>query len=212
MNDVIQKGPAPESAPAALILIHGRGATAAGMMDLYAALNRPDIAAVAPQAPGGTWYPHSFMAPFADNQPHLDHALQRIDDLVNDLLDRGLASGQIALLGFSQGACLTSEYTLRHPRRYGAIMILTGGYIGPPGIEHSDTGTFDGTPVFIGVNDPDPHVPFERAQDTADRYKRMGAAVELRRYPDMPHTVNDDEIAACRKLLERIVTAKATEA
>ncbi len=206
MKEVLHAGPALEDAQAVLILVHGRGASAESMLDLYEALKRPEIAAIAPQAPGGTWYPHSFMAPVARNQPYLDNALHRIRALVHDLLDRGIAAQRIALLGFSQGACLAGEFALRHPQRYGGLMMLTGGYIGPPGIERSDTGTFDGMPAFLGVNDPDAHVPFERAKETADALKRMNARVELRRYPDMPHTVNDDEIQACQQLLDGITT------
>ncbi len=208
MKDVYQGGPSPEKADATLILVHGRGASAENMLDLYQALGRSKIAAVAPQAPGGTWYPHSFMAPLAENQPYLDNALQQIDALVGDLLDRGIPAEKIALLGFSQGACLATEYALRHPRRYGGLMVLTGGYIGPPGIERSDDGTFQGMPAFLGVNDPDAHVPFERAKETADVLKRMKARVELRRYPDMPHAVNDDEIKECQKLLDTIAKGR----
>ncbi len=201
MKTLYQGGPPPEDADAVLILLHGRGATAEGMLDLYRHLDRSTVAAMAPQAPRGTWYPHSFMAPISDNQPHLDHALQRIDAIVHDLLTRGIPAERIALLGFSQGACLATEYALRHPRRYAGLMVLTGGFIGPPGMERHDTGSFDGTPAFIGSSDPDPHVPFERAQHTADLLARMGAEVDLRRYPDMPHTICEDEIEACRAML-----------
>ena len=204
MKTLYQGGPPPEDADAVLILLHGRGATAEGMLDLYRHLDRSAVAAMAPQAPGGTWYPHSFMAPISDNQPHLDQALQRIDEIVNDLLARGIPAARIALLGFSQGACLAAEYALRHPRRYAGLMVLTGGFIGPPGMERHDAGSFDGTPVFMGVNDPDAHVPFARAQETADLLARMGAEIDLRRYPDMPHTICEDEIEACRTLLDGI--------
>jgi predicted esterase len=204
MKDIFQGGPPPEEAEATLILIHGRGASAEGMLTLYEEIKCPKIAALAPQAPGGTWYPHSFMAPIAENQPHLDHALQQVDSLVHDLNERGIPHDRVAFLVFSQGACLASEYVLRHPMRYGGLMVLTGGFIGPPGIERSDTGSFHEMPVFIGVNDPDAHVPFQRARDTADLFKRMKAEVELRRYPGMPHAVNDDEIEACRTLLKKV--------
>lgn len=205
MNTIKTEGPPPESADAALILLHGRGASAEHILTAYRALNRPNVAALALEAPGGTWYPYSFMAPIEQNQPHLDRALQRVEDVVTDLLARGVASHRIALLGFSQGACLASEYVIRHPRRYGAVMVLTGGFIGPPGTVRSEAGEgLDGTPVFLGANDPDGHVPFSRVQDTADWMTRLGAQVEVRRYPGMPHTIVEDELDACRALLDGI--------
>jgi predicted esterase len=109
------------------------------------------------------------------------------------------------LLGFSQGACLTMEYVARHPRRYGAVMGLTGGLIGPPGTPREYPGSLAGTPVFLGTSDPDPHVPFERVKETQAVLSRMGAQVELRRYPGMPHTINEDELDACRALVQRVV-------
>jgi predicted esterase len=199
-------GPAPEQAVATLILVHGRGATAESILSLYAELGFGGLAALAPQAAGSTWYPHSFLAPLEANQPFLDSALRRLESLVADLLVRGVPSDRIALLGFSQGACLTLELTARHPRRYGAVMGLTGGLIGPPGTPRDYPGSLHGTPVFLGASDPDPHVPFERVRETEEVLARMGAAVELRRYPGMPHTVNDDELNACRILLQRVAS------
>jgi len=114
-------------------------------------------------------------------------------------------SDKIALLGFSQGACLTTEYVARHPRRYGAVIAFTGGLIGPVGTPRDYAGSLAGTSVFLGTSDPDPHVPFERVQETAAVFKRMGADVDARRYPGMPHTINEEELAAARSLLECVV-------
>jgi phospholipase/carboxylesterase len=204
---VLTAGPAPEKADATIVLIHGRGADAEDMLSLYGELDANKLAAIAPQAAGNTWYPHSFLAPLDANQPYLDSALNKIESLVADLLARGISSERIVLLGFSQGACLTSEFVARHPRRYGAVIALTGGLIGPPGTPRNYSGSLDGTPVFLGTSDPDPHVPFERVKETEAVLSRMGAKVELRRYPGMPHTINDDELDACRKLLKRVTAA-----
>jgi predicted esterase len=201
---LLTAGPAPEDAAATLILIHGRGAGAESILSLYRPLGVANLAALAPEAAGATWYPHSFLAPMEANQPYLDSALRRIDAIVTDLLARGIASKRIALLGFSQGACLTSEYVARHPRRYGAVMALTGGLIGPPGTPRNYSGALSGTPVFLGTSDPDPHVPFARVEETRDVLERLGATVDLRRYPGMPHTINQEELDVCRGLLERI--------
>ena len=202
---VVTAGPAPEDAGAAIVMIHGRGASAESILDLYPVLGVETLAALAPQAAGHTWYPHSFLAPLEANQPYLDSALAKIDAVVADLLKRGLPSERIAILGFSQGACLTSEYVARHPRRYGAVMVLTGGLIGPPGTPRNYTGSLDGTPAFIGASDPDPHVPFTRVEETAAVLTKLAAKVDLRRYPGMPHTINEEEIEACRALLEAVV-------
>ena len=198
---VLTAGPSPETAAATIVLIHGRGASADGMLSIVDAIGVPNIAAVAPQAAGGTWYPHSFLQPMELNQPYLDSALAKVESVVADLIARGVPSEKIALLGFSQGACLTSEFVARHPRRYGAVMVLTGGLIGPAGTPRHYAGTLAGTPVFIGAGDPDPHVPFERVLETEATLKRMGAAVEVRRYPGRLHTISQDEIAACQALL-----------
>ena len=201
---ILRAGPKPEDAAATLVLIHGRGASAESILQLHQVLGIDDLAAIAPEAADNTWYPNSFLAPIKSNQPYLDSALNRIDTIVNDLLSRGIPSERIAILGFSQGACLTSEYIARHPRRYGAAMVLTGGMIGPPGTPRTYSGSLEGTPIFIGTSDPDPHVPFERVVETKGVLTKLGAQVELRRYPGMPHTINDDELQACRALLKQI--------
>ena len=205
---VLLTGEPLEQADAVLILLHGRGATAESMLGLHSELELPGLAALAPQAAGHTWYPQSFLAPIEANQPYLDSALRRVESIVNDLMRRRTKSERIAILGFSQGACLTSEFAARNPQRYGALMALTGGLIGPPGTPRNYRGSLAGTPVFLGTSDPDPHVPLARVQETEAVLSRMGAAVELRRYPGMPHTVNAEEIDVCRELLKRILEHK----
>ncbi len=202
---VLTAGPASARASATLILIHGRGDSAENILSLYGELGVDGVAAMAPQAAAHTWYPQSFLAPLAANQPYLDSALKKIDSIVNGLLSQGTASERIALLGFSQGACLASEYVARHPRRYGAVMGLTGGLIGPAGTARNYPGTLSGTPVFLGASDPDPHVPFQRVRETEAVLTRMGAKVELRRYQGMPHTINTDELDVCRGMLQELV-------
>lgn len=182
-----------------LILLHGRGATADSIRPLAAELEADRFRVVAPQAHGNSWYPYSFLAPLEANQPHLDRALARLEALVQPL-----SSEEVALLGFSQGACLALEYVARHPRRYGAVMALTGGLIGPPGTSRNYPGDLRGTPVFLGSGDPDSHVPFHRVEESARVLQGMGARVELRRYPGLPHTINDDELESCRQLLKGV--------
>ena len=203
---ILTAGPAPERADATLVLVHGRGATARSILPLYDEFGLDTLAAVAPQAAANTWYPNSFLAPIESNQPWLDSALRRLETIVSDLLHRGVASERIALLGFSQGACLTTEFAARNPRRYGAILGLTGGLIGPAGTRRDYAGSLDLSRVFLGSSDPDPHVPFERVLETRDVLARLGATVEVRRYPGMGHTINEDEIEACRTLLRAVAS------
>jgi predicted esterase len=204
----ISRGPTPETADGTLILLHGRGASAESILSLYEEFKLPRLAAIAPQAAGGTWYPYSFLAPVASNQPWLDSALARVEQLVIDALDRGIPAGKIGLLGFSQGACLASEFVVRHPRSYGAVILFTGGIIGPdppPALlaaRAPDEKSLLGTPVFLGSSDPDPHVPYTRIEQTAGLLRRLGAEVDLRRYPGMPHTINREELDAAREMLE----------
>ncbi|HEY0008588.1 MAG TPA: dienelactone hydrolase family protein [Tepidisphaeraceae bacterium] len=200
-------GPAPEDAKATLLLIHGRGAYADSILSLHESLGLAEVAFLAPQAYGNTWYPQSFLAPLDANQPYLDSALAKIDAVVTNLLSRGVPSERIAILGFSQGACLTTEYVARRPRRYGAVMGLTGALIGPPGTTRSYPGSLAGTPVFLGTSDPDSHVPFERVRETEKVLAAMGAKVEFRRYAGMSHMINEDELVVCRRLLRAVVAS-----
>jgi len=207
-EQVLTRGPAPLEAAATLVMIHGRGASAESILELHRVFGIALLSALAPQAPGGTWYPKSFLAPLAENQPYVDQALAALEQFVSALIAHGVESSRIALLGFSQGACLSSEFVARHPRRYGAIMLLSGGLIGPPGTPRRYSGSLDGVPVFLGAADPDPHVPFARVRETQAVLSAMGASAELRRYPGMPHTITQDECDACRVMLEALVSQR----
>ena len=198
---ILHAGPTPERADATLLLVHGRGGDARGMLDLYAALDLPRLAALAPQAAGHTWYPHSFLAKIESNQPYLDSALARLKAVVDDLLARNIPPERIALLGFSQGACLTLEFAARNPRRYGAIVGLSGGLIGPAGTPRNYPGTFDGTPVFLGCSDVDGHIPASRVQESAEVFRRFGASVTSILYPGMDHTVTEEELVHVRRIV-----------
>jgi predicted esterase len=171
------------------------------MLPLFHELDNGHFAAIAPQAHANSWYPQSFLAPLHANQPFLDSALSVLESIVADLLAQEIPSQRIAILGFSQGACLSAEFVARHPRHYGAVIAFTGGLIGPPGTPRNYAGSLASTPVFLGCGDPDPHVPFERVVETQQVLQSMGAAVELRRYPGMPHTINQDELEEARRLL-----------
>ena len=162
-----------------------------------------DIAYLAPQAAGSTWYPYSFLAPISDNEPDLSSALGMIDRLVGAVEQEQVPSERVAILGFSQGACLTLEYVARHPRRYAAIVGLSGGLIGPPGTPREYSGSLEGTPVFLGCSDIDPHIPLERVHESAEVFRRLGASVDERIYPHMGHTINRDEIDAVSALLTK---------
>jgi phospholipase/carboxylesterase len=198
---VLRRGRHEPSARLVMILVHGRGGTASGMMDLANEIKADDIAYLAPQAAGSTWYPYSFLAPMDQNEPYLTSALTLLARLVADLDRQHVPSERIGLLGFSQGACLMLEFAARHPRHYAALIGLSGGVIGPPGTPRDYSGSFDGAPVFLGCSDTDPHIPLERVHETAAVFTRLGASVDERIYPRMGHAINEDEMAAVNALL-----------
>ena len=198
---VMHAGAAVRDARLVVIMVHGRGAGAGDMMGLAGELRIPDVAYLAPQAAGHTWYPYPFMTPMEMNEPGLSSALKKIEGLIASAAAEGIEPGRVALLGFSQGACLSAEFAARHARRYAALIALSGGLIGPPGTPRGYAGSFDGMPAFFGCSDVDPHIPLERVIESAEVYRRMGAAVDERIYPRRGHTVNADEIAAVRALL-----------
>jgi predicted esterase len=203
---VLRSGPRPEDARLVAILLHGRGASAEDILGLADQFSVRDITYVAPQAAGSTWYPYSFLAPIAQNEPWLGSALRIVAGLVEDFTARGIPADRLAVMGFSQGACLTLEFAARHARRYAAIVAFTGGLIGPPGTTRNYTGDFSGTPVFIGSSDIDPHVPLERVQESTTIFRRMNAIVDERIYPGMGHTINADELQAADRLLAAAVS------
>ncbi|NTS39909.1 dienelactone hydrolase family protein [Flavisolibacter sp. BT320] len=184
-----------------LVMIHGRGGSAADILSLASHLDVADFSLVAPQATNHTWYPYSFLAPPAQNEPWLSSALQVLKEVVADLHEQGIPDGQIYFLGFSQGACLTLEFVTRNATRYGGVVAFTGGLIGDKIYPQNYTGDFSGTPVFIGTSDPDPHVPVERVYATANILKNKGAIVTEKVYAGMGHTISHDEIELAKKLV-----------
>jgi phospholipase/carboxylesterase len=210
MTPVFRMGPAAAAARLTVILVHGRGASAGELMRLPADIAIPDIAYVAPEAPGRSWYPYSFLAPFEKNEPHLTQALATLEHIVEDLHRQHVATERIALLGFSQGACLSLEFAARHSGRYAAIVAFSGGLIGPPGTPRTYPGSFAGTPVFLGCSDIDAHIPLERVHESTEVFRRMGASVDERIYPGMDHTITKDEIEAATALLSP--TSRASHA
>jgi predicted esterase len=191
-----------QKAEGVVILLHGRGGSAEDILSLSKPLYRPNLAYLAPQAANHSWYPNSFLAPIGQNQPWLDSALGKVESIVEDVAAAGISTERVLLAGFSQGACLATEFVASRPRRYAGLIALTGGLIGPPGMDLTHTGSLAGTPVFLGSGDPDPHVPFERVQQSAAILTTMEASVTVRRYPGRPHTITAEEIDFARRLLE----------
>lgn len=183
-----------DQAKAAMLMVHGRGATAEDVLSLAHELHQPEFAYLAPQAAGNTWYPNRFLVPLEQNEPWLSSALAFVGDVFAQIVNAGIPSERIFLLGFSQGACLTLEFAARNARLYGGIVGLSGALIGPDDTPRDYKGSLEGTPVFLGCSDVDFHVPKERVEQTAEVMRRLGGNVTMRLYPNMDHSVNQDEI------------------
>jgi predicted esterase len=190
-----------DQATGAIVLLHGRGGNAQEILTLAGALAVPGCAYLAPQAAGNTWYPQSFLAPLTQNEPWLSSALALVGATLDHAAEAGIPPERMALVGFSQGACLTLEYAARNARRYAGVIAFTGGLIGPDGTPRQYPGTLGGTRVFIGGSDIDFHVPLARMEESAQILERLGGVVDLRVYPGMGHTINADEIDAARAIL-----------
>jgi phospholipase/carboxylesterase len=208
---ILQAGASLQDAELAVVLLHGRGGSAEDILGLASAFDFKHVAYLAPQAAGHTWYPLSFMAPREANEPNLSSALGRVSAVVQAIEQAGVRRGRIVIAGFSQGACLATEFVASHPVRYGGLIAFTGGLIGPPG-SLDDNGRhngheLDGMPALLSSGDPDPHVPWARVEESASILSAMGAAVTLRRYSGRPHSITDEELEDARRLLEQAKAA-----
>jgi phospholipase/carboxylesterase len=202
-GELLHAGASLDVATGAVILLHGRGGSAADILSLASPLERPGIAYLAPEAAGRTWYPQSFLAPREQNEPYISSALDRVEQVIRSLESGGMTRAQIVVCGFSQGACLSSEFAASHPARYAGVIAFTGGLVGPLGSDLAHAGSLEGTPVLLSSGDPDPHVPWVRVQQTADELSRMGAQITARRYPGRSHSISSEEIRDARMLLEQ---------
>ena len=198
---VYSTGAKLEEAAGALILLHGRGATADDILSVSTYLDFPQLAYLAPQAEGYAWYPNRFIVPVEQNEPYLSGALSRIDEIVKEVEAHHIPIHKIFVGGFSQGACLASEYVIRNPQRYGGLLVFSGGYIGPLDTPRQTNGDLNGMPAFLGCSDIDPHIPLQRVKDTSALLKAMGAKVTEKIYPNMGHAINEDEIELARQLI-----------
>lgn len=201
---VLSAGAELGSGTAAMIMIHGRNAGPENIIELAELFRHPQFTYLAPAAAGGTWYPFSFMEETARNEPGLSSGLAVIDQLIQSIEGKGIPKRQIILMGFSQGACLSSEYAVRHAARLGGVVALSGGLIGPQGTVWQYPGNFEGTPVFLGCSDVDSHIPKARVDESATVFSRMGATVTKRLYPGMGHQINEDELGFVRELEEQV--------
>jgi predicted esterase len=203
---VVRGGSPLGKAKAALVLVHGRGASAEDIFSLGEAVSMglPGVALLAPQAAGSTWYPQRFLAPLEQNEPYLTSALGVIDTLLSEITRSGLGFEKIALIGFSQGACLSLEFAARHPRRYGGVVGLSGAVIGPPGTRRAGSGNLAKTPVYLGCSDRDAHIPLSCVEESAVIFEKLGARVTKSVFPGMGHTVNAEELAVVQALVREL--------
>lgn len=200
-KNIITAGKSLDEASKVLIMVHGRGAGAEDILSMSSYLHVKDYALIAPQATNNTWYPYSFIAPVAQNEPWLSSSLAVLKEIVTGLNNRGFASENIYFMGFSQGACLTLEFTARNATKYGGVAAFSGGLIGDKIYSENYMGNFNQSPVFIGTGNPDPHIPVERVDTTANILRNMNADVTEKVYNNMGHTINEDEINNANKLV-----------
>ncbi|SDP51443.1 phospholipase/carboxylesterase [Mucilaginibacter sp. OK268] len=200
-KQIVTAGIPADQAKKAMIMLHGRGASAVSILTLKDHLQLDGYAIVAPQATEHSWYPYSFMAPVSNNQPALDSALEVIGSLVEDIKEQGIAQENIYFLGFSQGACLTLEYVTRNAGKYGGVIAFTGGLIGEKLISENYQGDFGQTPILVTTGDPDPHVPVSRVNETVSLLKKLNANVTLKIYKGRQHTVTAEELALANSIL-----------
>ena len=191
-------------AKAAMLMVHGRGARAEDILSLADQLDFPEFAYLAPQAADDTWYPNRFLKPISENEPWLTSALTFVSEVLSQIVQAGIPPERIILLGFSQGACLTLEFAARNAQRFGGVVGLSGALIGPDDIPRDYLGSLAGTPVFLGCSDVDFHVPKERVSQTVEVMRGLGGDVTERLYPNMDHTVNEDEIDVVRGMMQAV--------
>lgn len=206
-GSALHAGSPIDGAALVVVLLHGRGGSAEDIIRLASAFDLPDLAYIAPQAAGHSWYPQSFMAPREANEPFLSSALKKVDSVVRSIEQSGVQRDRIVIAGFSQGACLSTEYAATHPTRYGGLIAFTGGLIGAPGtLRFPELDQVNkplaGTPALLCSGDPDPHVPWQRVEESAAILAAMGAVVTAKRYPGRSHTVSAEELGLARSLLE----------
>ena len=199
------RGAPLKQAQGVMLMLHGRGATAEDILSLAGELNQPEFAYLAPQAADNTWYPNRFLVPLAENEPWLSSALAFVGDVFAQIINSGIPSDRIILLGFSQGACLTLEYAARNARRFGGIVGLSGALIGPDDTPRDYKGSLEGTPVFLGCSDVDFHVPKERVEQSAEVLQKLDGNVTKRLYPNMGHSVNGDEMDFVRGMMQSLI-------
>jgi phospholipase/carboxylesterase len=205
---VLMTGETLEDAQAVMLMLHGRGATAQDILSLSIEFDQSSFAYLAPQAAGGTWYPNRFMAPIGQNEPWLSWALDTVGVVYSRILEAGITPERVVLLGFSQGACLALEYAARNTRRYGGIVGLSGALIGPEEMQRSYSGSLAGTPVFLGCSDVDFHIPRERVDHAAEVMRVLGGNVTERLYPNMDHTINQDEVDFVRRMMQVLLAGQ----
>jgi phospholipase/carboxylesterase len=197
-------------APVVAVVVHGRDLDPAYMLEhLVGLLDRPEVSYLLPTAHERSWYPTGFLAPLADNEPRLSYALDRLEGLRVDLDAAGISPAAIVWVGFSQGACLVTEYVARSPHRFGGLVSLTGGLIGPPYVALSEPAAVQGLPAFFGTSDVDPFVPLDRVRTSARAFEAAGADVSEAVYPGAEHEIVADEVDQCRRILDLVVEARA---
>lgn len=205
-DTIREAGSARGASTRAGILLHGRGHTADEKVDLAARLGiLAGMRWLAPGADLGSWYPNRFWDPVEANEPYLTDAVERCHEAVLDAAEEGrLGAEKLAIIGFSQGACIALEYVLRHSGLVGTLIVFTGGLMGVPGTVRRAGPSLTGLRVLLTGSDADDWIPEASTRETAETLRRLGAEVTLHVYHGRAHVVGDDELAEARGILERL--------
>ena len=204
-QDVACSGASLHCAKAAVIVIHGRDSSPDDVLSLTTLFAQPDIAYLAPRAVSHQWYPHPYLSPIEENEPHITLSIAMLNQLIKNIeTENNVPIQRIALFGFSQGACLALELAVRCPRRYGAIIGLSGALFRSK-TSRNASGSLEGTPVFLGCSAADPHIPLSFVHDSAEKLSALDAAVTKEIYPGSSHAIVTDEIRITRKMLANLI-------
>lgn len=202
---VVSAGAPRGAAEVVVVALHGRGATAQGVVNLADPLAHHGVTVVAPAAERSRWFPYAGSEPIERNEPHVSSAIRAVDGVLDDVAEWGIDPEHVVFFGFSQGASLACEYVARHPRAYGGVAAFSGGLLGPSVADRAFEGSLDGTPVRLGWGSEDDRLDPERLRATAAALRDLNGDVTERECDGVGHAVTDEGLEAAAALVEALL-------